>query len=171
MPIPPAAITRLGLAVALCGAMAHGAPPDPCSLLTTAQINAVLKGLTVGPGRHLGANVCVWVEPGQSVANGKGVLLRVLGQVGSMTPVQQFHNIKTPVPGFFPPAYATVKTPVRGLGDDAVFERVGYGVPELSVRKGGNVFQVSIHGMAANQIGKVEAEEKALAQQVVARLP
>lgn len=166
-----AAIARLGLAVAPCAAAAYGATPDPCALPTSAQAGAALGGVTVGPGKHLNAYLCAWGEAGKPMASGKAVRLHVLGPVGSMTPAQMFHNIKTPVPGFFPPAHAIVKTPVRGVGDDAVYERVGYGTPELSVNKGGNGFQISIHGLAGNQTSLIEAREKELALAVMAKLP
>jgi hypothetical protein len=139
--------------------VAHAAPPAPadvCSLLTTAQINTVL-GVTVGAGTPAGSADCQWSPPGAGFG-GKRVLLEVLGSMGRLTPVDRFNTVKTPVP-------KVVKTPVSGLGDDAVYVETG-GVA-LYVKKGTVVFQIRVAGFPV-EAGK--AKEKALAQDVLAKL-
>ncbi len=60
----------LALAVALfsvalyCAPTAHAAPPDPCSLLTQAQVSAVF-GVNVEPAQRIAPKLCQWSAPNQ----------------------------------------------------------------------------------------------------------
>jgi hypothetical protein len=139
---------------------AHAAPPaDPCSLLTTQQVNTAL-GVAVAAGKGLGQS-CQWSQTGKELG-GKGMLLTILGPIGTLTPVQQFDAIKTPLP-----VKGITKTPVSGLGDDAVYGQTGASGPELTVKKGNSVFQIKVYGLPVEEI---KTKEKTLAQEVLARL-
>lgn len=139
---------------------AYAAPPQACSLLTQAQVSAAV-GVALGPGTESGAlNDCRWSEPGKPLAS-KGVLLYVLGPVGGLTPAQRFNTIKTPLP-----VKGITKTPVSGIGDDAVYGTIGPRT-ELTVKKGDFVFQIMIYGLSGEV---VKAKEKSLAQEVLAKL-
>jgi hypothetical protein len=144
--------------IALGGSWAaYAAPPsDPCSLLTTSQVSSTL-GVTVGSGKAADPRDCQWTQPGGGL-RAKSVLLEILGPMGKLTPVDRFDTAKMPVP-------RVVKTPVSGLGDDAVYVETG-GVA-LYVKKGNFVFQIRVSGFPVEE-GK--AKEKALARGVIAKL-
>ncbi|MGH7744724.1 MAG: hypothetical protein ACREQ5_07915 [Candidatus Dormibacteria bacterium] len=139
---------------------AYAAPPQACSLLTQAQVS-VAVGVLLGPGKEAGAlNDCQWSEPSKPLAV-KGVELYVLGPVGSLTPAQRFDTIKMPLP-----VKGITKTPVSGVGDDAVYGTIGPRT-ELTVKKGDSVFQIRVYGLPEED---TKAKEKALAQDVLAKL-
>ncbi len=96
---------------------------------------------------------------------GKRVLLHIVGSVGTLTPAEQFNTIKMPLP-----VKGITKTPLSNVGDDAVYGIAGASAPELTVKKGNFVFQIRIQGLPRNQINEIEAKEKALAQEVLAKL-
>lgn len=50
----PPLVVAIGVVLFFAAASAYGAEPDACSLLTSAQVSAVL-GLSVGNGQHLPA--------------------------------------------------------------------------------------------------------------------
>jgi hypothetical protein len=146
---------------------AGAAPPpakDACSLLTAAQVSQAL-GVAVSAAKQTGQFDCEWSEPGANVVRGKRVLLHILGPVGTLTPVEQFTTIKMPLP-----VKGITKTPLSGVGDDAVYGITGASAPELTVKKGNSVFQIRIQGFPRNQINEIEAKEKVLAQDVLAKL-
>ena len=95
---------------------------------------------------------------------GKRVLLHIVGSVGTLTPAEQFNTIKMPLP-----VKGITKTPLSNVGDDAVYGIAGASAPELTVKKGNFVFQIRIQGLG-DQINEIEAKEKALAQEVLAKL-
>jgi len=157
----PAFVAFVALALST-GKPALAAPPtDACSMLTPAQVSAAL-GVTVGAGKAIPQN-CEWSGNANAMI-GKSVLLTIVGQMGSMTPVDQFNTIKTPLP-----LKGITKTPVSGLGDDAVYGTAGR-TTVLTVRRGNFVFQVKVSGFAPDKIDEVKAKEKQLAQQVLAKL-
>ena len=142
----------------------HAAPKDACSLLTKVQVSEAL-GVAVGaPEQHDEFN-CEWSEPNKNDLQAKKVLLHIVGPAGPLTVEEQFNAIKAPTL-----SNRITKTPVSGLGDEALYGIVGVSPPELTVRKGKFVFQISIHGLPRNQINEIEAKEKALAQDVLAKL-
>ena len=152
--------------VAMCSSrVACAAPPtDPCSLLTPTQVSATL-GVPIGPGEAQGKFECLWLPPGSSNFNARKLArLHIVGSVGTLKPVDQFNTMKMPVPF----NKSIVKTPVSGLGDDAVYitvpEPLGTG---LAVKKGNFVFQIRVHGFPVEE---TKAKEKALALDVLARL-
>lgn len=130
---------------------------DPCSLLTPAQVGAAL-GTQVGDGKHLASTVCEWAE---SQSGGRKKLdVTLLTERG-------FAAAKTPVGGVI------TKTPVSGVGDEAVFGTTGKVSAGLSVKKGGTMFTVRVLGVPLDQpqaANDVQAKEKALAVQIVSKL-
>jgi hypothetical protein len=148
----------------------YGAPAtNPCSLLTTAQVSGAL-GIAVGTGKQEGKFDCEWDQPGWTMMRGVRLLLHVLGPVGNLTPVERFNTIKMPVPAFLPHAQEITKTPVKGVGDDAVYMPSSPLGPELTVKKGNSVFQVAIKGLPRDQVNQIEAKEKTLALDVLKKL-
>jgi hypothetical protein len=141
------------------GAFGAGGPTDVCALLTPAQVSAVL-GVTVEAGKEQGKLDCQWSEPGKSLG-GKRALLHIYGSVGRLTPVDQFNTVKTPLP-----FKGIVKTPLGGVGDDAVYVTTG-GFTSLTVKKGDSVFQIRVYGFPLEQI---KAKEKALAEEALPKL-
>lgn len=138
---------------------AKAAPPtDACALLTQSQVSSVL-GVSVGAGQRLMSGqpaLCGWGQAG-----GKRVVLNIYTQMGSRTPVDRFNTTKnTPVKGI-------VKTPVNGIGDDALFMTTpGFGTG-LFFRKGSAAFDLRVYGFPVDQI---EAKEKTLALDIIAKL-
>lgn len=143
----------------------YAAPPtDACSLLTPTQVRAVLgvsvsaeKAPALPDGSH---PTCSWSQPGANVFASKRALLDIFGPMGSLSPVDRFNNAKMPVP-------RVTKTPLSGVGDDAIYITTGASVTGLDVRKGNAVFQIRVSGFPLEQI---KEKEKALAQDVLERL-
>lgn len=129
-------------------------PTDACSLLTQAQVSTAL-GVNVGPGQHLvGPTMCVWPSPGQSGPKSKRLSV-ALKDPGA------FAYAKMPV------GQGITKTPVSGVGDDAVSgSRPGL-TPILTVKKGDVVFVVTVDGFPPDD---ASAKEKALALEVLSKL-
>jgi hypothetical protein len=150
------------LAAASTQAALAAAPTDACSLLTQAQVTAVL-GVPVGAGEKIAPTtsaLCGWEVPGEKSFNRKRVVLSIYTQMGSRTPVQHFETAKTPIQGI-------TKVPVTGVGDDAIFAVTpGFGTG-LIFRKGDAAFDLRVYGFPNDQ---AEAKEKELAQDVIARL-
>ncbi|MFZ0415749.1 MAG: hypothetical protein WBD23_06130 [Candidatus Acidiferrales bacterium] len=148
----------------LCGSSAaYAAPPaDACSLLTSAQVSAVL-GVSVGPGERISPKstaMCGWEVLGQKGLDRKRVVLNIYTQMGSASPVERFNRAKTPIQGI-------PKEPVTGVGDDAIFATTpGFGTG-LIFRKGNAAFDLRIYGFP---IDEIKAKEKTLALDVLARL-
>jgi hypothetical protein len=140
--------------------MLHAAPPtDACSLLTPAQVSAVLSVEVIREGSAGHPTLCEWSS--RAKLGGKRVLLNIVEPMGTLTPAQRFETIKTPVP-----VKGITKTPIRGLGDDAVYGQTGQ-FTELTVKKGDFVFQIKVNGFPVEE---VKAKEKTLAQDVLAKL-
>lgn len=79
--------------------------------------------------------------------------------MGSLTPVERFENAKAPVPRI-------AKTPVSGVGDDAVYVTTGM-TTSMYVKKGSSVFQIIVFGFPAEE---AKTMEKTLAQDALAKL-
>jgi hypothetical protein len=137
-----------------------GTTSDACSLLTPAQVSAVL-GVSVGAGEHIpGPEMCGWSQPGDTSHSGKRVVLTIFGPMGKSTPADRFANGKTPVPRI-------TKTPASGIGDDAYYITTPGMGTGLNVKRGSSVFQIRVYGFSLNQI---EATEKTLAQDVLGKM-
>lgn len=143
---------------------AHAATPQPCTLLTQAQVSKTLSTVVVA-GKQEGQFDCEWDQVGWTMLKGVRLLLHVLGPEGTLTVADQFNAIKMPLP-----VKGITKTPLSGVGDDAVYGIVGVSAPELTVKKGNVVFQVWVQGFPRNQMNAVKAMEKTLAQDVLAKL-
>jgi hypothetical protein len=135
---------------------------DACSLLTEARVSAVL-GDSVGAGQHIVPNnalMCGWSQAGNSTPSSKRVVVDILAAIGKLQPVDQFNTSKTPVEGI-------TKTPVSGIGDDALYittPGVGTG---LTIKKGSSVIQIRVYGFPVDQI---KEKEKSLAQDALSKL-
>lgn len=131
---------------------AFAAPPaEACALVTAAQVGNVL-GVPVQAGEPLvpgNATLCGF--------GGSGAAKRVVTSI--ITPVM-FANEMHPLKGI-------QEEQVSGLGDDAHFMTTpGFGTG-LSVKKGSFAFKVRVYGFPIEQ---TKAKEKALAQEVLAKL-
>ena len=160
----------LGAVLTLC---AGGSPAaaaderDACSLLTQARVSAVL-GVSMGNGVYPGDGIpgdhphdsreCVWPLAGQGSSSQTRVVLYLLGVVGTLTPTQRFDR--------YAQQFASMKTPVSGIGDDAFYVASPMNT-SIYVRKGSSVFQVIVFGVPKEQI---KSNEKTLAEEVVAKL-
>lgn len=135
---------------------------DACSLLTQAQLSAVLAvpmdaGKYVTPGF---LKTCTW-----SPSNGPtpGIkfftlyLQSVEGFEGGKSLVQMGQGNG-----------AAVVTPLSGVGDDAYYASFGSNITSLMVKKGAAAFKLTLYGATAPD--KAMAIEKMLALQVVSQL-
>jgi hypothetical protein len=149
-------------AILLFGAAAaptvNAAPADDaCSLLTQAQVGAVL-GVAVGAGSYQSPTfkrTCTWNTASNAQSGAKYVTLIVEGPdaylAGKKTGAMKANSIKV----------------VSGVGNDAYYQTVSSNVG-LNVKKGNAAFKVAVYGDLP--IEKKQAMEKTLAQQVLARL-
>jgi hypothetical protein len=141
------------------GRIALAAPPtNACSLLTTAQVSAVL-GVPVEAGKPLAptiTKVCHWgaINAAREGMTSKGAML-TLQDAGA------FAYAKMPV------GHGIIKVPVSGIGDDAVYGTTPGYPTVLTVKKGDVVFVVHVNGFSDEQI---KAKEKTLALDVLAKL-
>jgi hypothetical protein len=134
-----------------------GPPTDACSLLTPAQVSAVL-GLKVDAGTPLPGNskLCHW---GAVVVMAKGTSKK--GVTLTLQDPMAFTYAKMPA------GQGIVKVPVSGIGDDAVYGTTPGFPTVLTVKKGDVVFVVHVNGFPDDQI---KAKEKTLALDVLAKL-
>jgi len=129
---------------------------DACSLLTQAQVSAVL-GVAVGAGQRVvpnGPKMCGWSEAGGSTLTRKKVVFTISN-------TNAFTRGKTPFTGI-------TKTPVSGIGDDAYYVTASGLGTTLNVKKGNAAFSISVHGSGFS-VDQIKAMEKTLAQHVLAR--
>lgn len=137
---------------------AYAAPPtDACSLLTPAQVSAVL-GSPVSGGGSLTQNtktICAWPALGGTVPP-----KRVMVTISHVT---VFAGAKMGLAG-----QNEVITPLSGVGDEAFYDadKAGRGAA-LFVRKGDFAFSVKVFGFPPDQI---KEKEKTLAQDALAKL-
>jgi hypothetical protein len=135
---------------------------DACSLLTQAQVSAVL-GVQVEPGEHIVPNntaMCGWSQAGHHGPSDKKVVLTLYTQMGTRTPVDRFNTAKTPIQG-------VTKTPVSGIGDEAFYSTASGLGTALVVRKGNTPFHVDVNGLSVEQ---VKEKEKTLAGEILSKL-
>jgi hypothetical protein len=139
---------------------AYAAPPsDPCSLLTPAQVSAVL-GVNVGEGQRMAPTLCEWSVSGQSGPGSKKVTVTLQNP-------QAFAYAKMPV------GHGITKTPVSGIGDDAVYGTTPNFAATLTVKKGDVVFAVRVFGFPiaeGKSLDEVQAKEKTLALEILSKL-
>jgi len=130
------------------------APPDACSLLTTAEVNAAL-GVSTVPPKSTPGRICRWGESGGQAGQRPAVVV-------TMQDAQAFNFAKAPSS-----STNLVKTPVSGVGDDAVFNTIGGVTATLTVKKADTYFEVHVYGFPVDQTRTIE---KTLAQEIVAKL-
>jgi hypothetical protein len=125
------------------------AAPEPCKLLTPAQVGAALGGI-FGAGQPIGTTGCSWDQQKPHV------IVTV-----SLWPPKEWDRMKaSPVPG-------TTNTPATGLGDDAFYTTVAqYTV--LYVKKGQTVYLFKVYGVADK--AKQMSAEKTLALEALKTL-
>jgi hypothetical protein len=128
-----------------------GKQPDPCALLTPAEVGGVM-GVKVGTGSPIGTTGCQWDATPQSGSHARATL--------QLWGADAFNGMKTPLPHI-------TKTRAGGIGQDAVYATVG-SLTTLSVKQGKVAFVVRLYGIEGQD--KQMAMEKALASDVVARL-
>jgi hypothetical protein len=133
-------------------------PSDACSLLTPAEAGAVL-GEKILPGQHPPGGkitkICLYSSSTDLSIGDKKAIVAIIT-------VQSFNNGKIPMQGI-------TKTPVSGIGDDAIFIITsGFG-SGLNVRKGDVAFQIRVNGGKLT-IPLEEEMEKALANEILKRL-
>jgi hypothetical protein len=97
------------------------APSDPCALLTQPQVTAAV-GVSVGAGKSMG-KICRWAAPGGRPGVTRAVVL-------TMQDAKAFDFAESPSK-----SANLVKTPARGVGDDAVFNTIGIVTVTLTVKK------------------------------------
>ncbi len=117
---------------------------DACSLLTPAQVSAVV-GSQMGPGQYVTPTfkaTCTWT------AVGKIVTLMTES-------VDAYNKGKTSLS----PAMQIV--PASGIGDDAYYVVMAGKMVALFVKKGGNAFKMSVYSQLP--VPKLEAMESTLA--------
>jgi hypothetical protein len=156
------AIGVLCLLAACDSRAAYGAPPsDPCSLLTPAQVSAVLDA-QVGAGKRVAPTLCDWRALGQPMGmKAKSVMITLLDARGFAATKMQL-NVK-----------GITKVPVSGVGDEAVYGTTAGLGSTLSVKKGDIYFVVRVNGFPfdkAKGADEVEAKEKTLALQILSKV-
>jgi len=142
-------ITALMAAVAVlspnAGAAAGSlAGPDACTVLTAAQVSAVL-GVHVAPGQHVVPDAhssCGWAAPGDPSLGAKKLVLTLMSARG-------FETGKTPVK-------SATKVVARAVGDEAYYITTPPFGTALSVKTGGSYFQVRISGFPEAQAAHLE---------------
>jgi hypothetical protein len=145
------------------GRAASAAPPaNACSLLTPAQVSAVLG--VPAASKALGSKVCMWVQtgvkPGSPRRRVDVLILIMLGYTQGYAVAKM-------------PNAPTSATRVSGLGDDAYYLSMTSGRPmmELRVKKGSVAFAIRVHRSGTPFTpDQIKAKEKTLAQDVLAKL-
>jgi hypothetical protein len=161
---------RLGLVIVGFALILHpaidarraAAPTDACALLTPAQVSAVL-GVTVGAGKPMtptNSTFCDWTPSSDPSHSGKHVAVFIYTQLGTRTPADRFATAKTPVPGI-------EKTPVAGVGDDAIYTTTPGAGTTLVFKKGDGAYDVRVYGFPVEEI---KAKEKTLAADIIGKL-
>ena len=125
------------------------AAPEPCKLLTPAEISGAL-GSTFGQGQPIGTTGCSWdsAKPHMIVTV-------------SLWPPAEWDRLKA---GSMP---GTTNTPVSGLGDDAFYTTIAQYVV-LYVKKGQTVYLFKVYGV--KDPAKQMTAEKTLAKDVLQKL-
>ena len=146
---------RIVLAASLVclGGRTAVAAPAACSLLTAAQVSAAL-GATAGEGKGMLSNLCMWTAPGTGGSSQKVAL--------TIGDERKFAMAKMPVND-----PRITKTPVSGVGDEAVFGTTAGQMASINVKKGDTYFSISLNGVPMN---KAQAVATQLAKEVLAKL-
>lgn len=142
---------------------ASAAPPtDACSLLTPAQVSAVLG--VPAAGKALGPKACIWVQTGVKPGSPKARVDIVILITQAYT--QAYAVAKMP-------NSPTSATHVSGLGDDAYYLSMTSGppYPELRVKKGNVAFGILVQRSGTLFTpDQIKTKEKTLAQDALAKM-
>lgn len=139
----------------VCGSRAASADPsNPCSLLTQDQVSTAL-GAKVDPGKRTVPKLCEWDVQGSSGLNAAKLVVTML------TP-QGFAGAKAVI------GHGITKTPVSGIGDEAVYGTTSNYATVLTVKKGDVYFSVHIYGNKNDE--DVKTKEKTLALEIIKNL-
>lgn len=138
------------------GAVTAAIPTDPdaCTVLTSDQVSDVL-GVRVKAGQHVlpdAHSSCGWAAPGDPSLGAKRLVLTLMS-------ARAFEAGKTPV-------RSATKSAARDIGDEAYYITTPPFGTALSVKKGGNYFQVRISGFPDAQAAHLE---KAVALKLLRR--
>lgn len=141
-------------AVVMCAQSQAADAGNACSLLTTSQVSAALGG-DVAVGESVGPKKCRWKQTGTA---------GLVADLDFWEP-KTVDSLKTTAA-----LTHTTVTAVPGLGDDAFYlSRTQVQSEILYVKKGSHAFSVHIMGKKLSN-DEMRAKEKALAQNVVAKL-
>jgi len=147
---PSALIAIFSILVAASAATsrAAAAAPDPCSLLTPAEVSDAF-GVAVKAGQPANPTLCSWA------AGGKRLTLLI-------TDDKHYAGSKTTggVPG------VTVET-LSGIGDEATLTTTGGTFASVMVKKGAVYFMLRVYGFPIDQ---AKAKEKTLATAAAKRI-
>jgi hypothetical protein len=158
-----ASIVAIGAFVTLTACFSRpayaGGPADLCTLLTPAEVSTVL-GANVGPGTHVGPNICGWSAPKQPNSTmAKKVML-------DMSDARAYGYAKTPLVNDIKAA------PASGVCDDAVYsiatDANSGQATSLYARKGSTYFVVHVYGVPDQS--KTMEMEKTLAVEACSNL-
>jgi hypothetical protein len=156
---PTKSIASLAVAVLALSAWRPPRAPqegDACTLLSTAQVIAAL-GTKVEAGKPVVAGnpkLCGWAPASGPEIGGKKLTVQLLT-------AQSFELGKTPV-------NYVVKTPLSGVGDDAIYITSSRALgTSLNVKKGNSAFQVRVGGFTTEQEKEIE---KSLALEILKKL-
>ena len=130
------------LACAVSASSAWAVSASPCEWVTLAQVKSAM-GVDMNPGTPIFDTGCSWHGSAASV----NVTLSF--QLAS----KWWAAIKAPIVPY-------VKTPVSGIGDEAIYIKGG-NLVWLSVKKGARILNVKVYGV--NDEAKQKAIEKSLA--------
>ena len=135
--------------VSLCCAPVAYSETAPCALLTQSQVSTVL-GASVAAASPIANTGCSWTTTGTP---------RVTVSV-SLQSEKMFAAAKSATPP------KTTKTPISGVGDEAIFTGV-QNFSSLWVRKGTTFLLVRIYGLP---VSEAQTKLKALAGNAVSKL-
>lgn len=147
---------------------ANAAPPsNACSLLTKAQITAVV-GVTMADGSHPAgfSKMCVWSSASGKAQGSASVTLNIESAASYQAAKSMLQAIVNS-PKNQSAKQSITMTQVNGLGDDALFSSVG-SYSKLIVKKGETVLQIVVY--SGVNMEKKRDWEKALAADALTRL-
>jgi len=142
-------LLSIGFVLSLCCPQVGYGETAPCNLLTQDQVSTIV-GKTVGAGAPIANTGCSWTTPGTPK-----VTVTVSMQSEKMFDAAKSSNMPK-----------TTKTPVSGIGDEAVFTGVE-NFSSLWIRKGTKFLLVRIYGVA---VSDAQSKLKALGTAAVSKL-
>ncbi len=140
------AATLLAAAIPLSSAQAGSV--TPCEWVTLQEVKTAM-GVDMNPGQPIYDTGCSW----------HGSIARVNVTLSYQLASKWWAAIKAPIVPY-------IKTPVSGIGDEAIYINAG-NLVWLSVKKGDRVLNVKIYGM--NDEAKQKMIEKTLATEALTK--